>query len=561
MNNNGGGYGAPPNTNNYGANNQGNAPAYSGRYDGPRTSYNSNSNIIPDIGDLPTMASISQDPYVDAIKSLRQQKIAPRPRIPADFNRRPRWGIIQIGKEGNILHDKISLPEAANKAAVVTDIKQLIDPNLQAILTPQQLAALEERPQTILASDLAPMVFNCQRLLLLMPQTRSGFSAIDVNLRTLEQHQVYASPQAGQNEAYASLIEKAMQSADQVQIPVVSNQDSRLYHRTDAEHLSKTSPQTRYDSGDIAKRYGLKPCPLCFPESNYLEDKYEAKATPVPDNMALSQDMQATRDLTNVAARVLDANDLFSRGYRVYLLASPEYNAFSYVGGPTYISEGLLRLLESPGEIAAIVSHELAHLSLGHVTLRPPDEEEKLRQEREAKEKRRSRGVGSMIPSIVGSVVGYTTGNYWMRWGAEGLARVGQNIKISFPKHQEEEADRAAVLMSFKAGYSPEDYVITVSKMGSAAAQNTSNPWLMSHKDTQKRLDNIRTLTERLGEMEIELRKLQRVDANLSYSLRSQAQIYCDNPQKFRDFIAAYARLYNFAYPSAAQSAPPPQRR
>jgi beta-barrel assembly-enhancing protease len=53
-------------------------------------------------------------------------------------------------------------------------------------------------------------------------------------------------------------------------------------------------------------------------------------------------------------------------GYRFFALDSPEVNAFATPGGHILVTRGLLRLAGDEDELAAVLSHEIAHVALGH---------------------------------------------------------------------------------------------------------------------------------------------------------------------------------------------------
>ncbi len=53
-------------------------------------------------------------------------------------------------------------------------------------------------------------------------------------------------------------------------------------------------------------------------------------------------------------------------GYRFAVLDSPQINAFASPGGHILVTRGLLSKVESEDELAAVLAHEIAHVSLGH---------------------------------------------------------------------------------------------------------------------------------------------------------------------------------------------------
>ena len=511
-------------------------------------------NVPPDIGDAPP-------PYAESPSHARQQdqiisRITPRITepgqviIPPDFDRRPLVGIIKLDQKGFISRESVKLADSAqfNSSSILADPDRITVPGLSNKLSPHQLQALLDIPEVILSSRYAAAIFNCQRVLLLPPKSGSGYYGIEVNLRTLGKRRLNSSHNNSEAEAVSDLLGQVLKNSGSDNIPVVAAQNSYKFHRSGAAHLPKNTPQQKYATIAAARQAGLDPCPLCFPETEY-QSAYNSRAASVPDGLPLSQHPQMVERLSAVAVQLAYANHLSPQTYRVFLLDDPDYHAFAYVGGPILISDGLLNILDSPGEVASIVSHEMAHLQLGHVTLKPQSKQGSGNSNND--KKRGGSVLGSMASSALSSVVAYSTGSYWAGWGTRKAIDIGQKVKIKFPKHHEEAADREAVIMCFKAGYSPEDFVLTVNKIGSLYQQHTDNDWLIEHRKTEDRLNNIRDLVGRLGAMEVDLHSWEQDDPTLCVAWRQQVRKYLDNPQRFQDFSAAYRAVQGKKPPAA----------
>ncbi|MCL4523142.1 MAG: M48 family metalloprotease, partial [Acidobacteria bacterium] len=110
--------------------------------------------------------------------------------------------------------------------------------------------------------------------------------------------------------------------------------------------------------------------------------------------------------------------------YRFYFKDEPHFvNAGALPGGQIVIGRGLLELLESEDELAAILGHEIAHVDERHAI-------ERLQYELQ------SRKIG-------------------MR-GLYRIAQIGVVLfQMGYTKEKEDEADRVGLALTVRAGYSP----------------------------------------------------------------------------------------------------------
>lgn len=74
--------------------------------------------------------------------------------------------------------------------------------------------------------------------------------------------------------------------------------------------------------------------------------------------------------LAEIVARLVPKTGRPEESYAVTILDSPSVNAFALPSGHLYLTRGLLALAVDEAEIAAVVAHEIAHLTQRHAALR-----------------------------------------------------------------------------------------------------------------------------------------------------------------------------------------------
>ncbi|MFI5011029.1 MAG: M48 family metalloprotease [Hyphomicrobiales bacterium] len=81
-------------------------------------------------------------------------------------------------------------------------------------------------------------------------------------------------------------------------------------------------------------------------------------------------DAKADTLLDGVATRLVAASTEPGISYKITVLNSPTVNAFSLPDGHLYVTRGLLALVNSTSEIAAVLAHEMAHVTAHHAMQR-----------------------------------------------------------------------------------------------------------------------------------------------------------------------------------------------
>jgi predicted Zn-dependent protease len=139
----------------------------------------------------------------------------------------------------------------------------------------------------------------------------------------------------------------------------------------------------------------------------------------------------AHRLLTEVTERLVKASERPDEAYAVTLLDSPVVNAFALPSGRLYVTRGLLALATDTSEVAAVLAHEIAHVTLRHATAR-------------SELALRSQLVSRVVADVLNDPV---TGKQLENQSKFTLAR--------FSREQEFEADTSGVRVLAQAGYDP----------------------------------------------------------------------------------------------------------
>ena len=139
----------------------------------------------------------------------------------------------------------------------------------------------------------------------------------------------------------------------------------------------------------------------------------------------------AERLIAVIVGRLVAVSDDPTRVYKITILDSPKVNAFALPGGFLYVTRGLLSLANDSSELAAVIAHEMAHVSANHAI---------LRQERVSRD---ALGEEVVAEVLNGSAAGQ-------------IAIAANKIRLSqFSQEQELQADTIGIRLIGKAGYDP----------------------------------------------------------------------------------------------------------
>jgi predicted Zn-dependent protease len=170
--------------------------------------------------------------------------------------------------------------------------------------------------------------------------------------------------------------------------------------------------------------------------------------------------------LTDVTNRLVLATDRPDEAFQVTILNSPVVNAFALPNGRLYVTRGLLALANDTSEVAAVLSHEIAHVTLRHAS---------QRSELQAR--------SALIERVAENVLN----------DAEEAAMAqnqSRSTLASFSRAQEIEADQTGVKVLARAGFDPfgaPRFLTSLGRSGTSSDGQTGDR-LASHPSTNDRV-------------------------------------------------------------------------
>lgn len=175
-----------------------------------------------------------------------------------------------------------------------------------------------------------------------------------------------------------------------------------------------------------------------------------------------------------VAHRIIDVLDpsFDDLSWEVIVFDDDSVNAFAMPGGKVGVFTGILNVADTPDALAAVLGHEVAHLTSNHVM------------------ERARRQSGS---NVLGMIGGAAT-------GMRGMSQAAADIFVSLPfsRRQEGEADIVGLEYMAKAGFDPRA-TIALWKNMSEARNARQAEFLSTHPSDDRRLDDlVKSLTPAL---------------------------------------------------------------
>jgi len=166
--------------------------------------------------------------------------------------------------------------------------------------------------------------------------------------------------------------------------------------------------------------------------------------------------------------------------YHFWLASPSEINAFTLEGGYIYVFSGIIRILDTEDELAALLAHEIAHSDERHL----------------------AEYYDWKLPlNIVGAVMSALT-----------FGIVPNPVQRALSRRDEAEADRVGLEIMVRAGLCPKGVETLMLKLHNITSLGEPNKYVLTHPPTKERLQNVRELIDKIGVRNCKQTPLDRIE-------------------------------------------------
>ncbi|MFH2107070.1 MAG: M48 family metalloprotease [Chrysiogenia bacterium] len=245
----------------------------------------------------------------------------------------------------------------------------------------------------------------------------------------------------------------------------------------------------------------------------------------IKQQFGIYQDKDLNAYVNSVGQKMVPYSHRPKLQYHFAVLDTPVVNAFAAPGGYIYVTRGIMALMGSEAELAAVLGHEMGHVTARHSM------------------KRLSGQMLASIGLVLGSVLSKDIAK------VAGLASVGmQLLFLKFSRSDEYQADSLGVRYARQAAYSPAEmlrFFTALENMSVETGGHKLPSFLSTHPMTSDRIAKVKAM--------VSSRDVRLAVKKEPYLREVDGMVYGDNPrQGFFDNGVFYhpEMTFKFAIPN-----------
>jgi len=191
-----------------------------------------------------------------------------------------------------------------------------------------------------------------------------------------------------------------------------------------------------------------------------------------------SNDPEATARVQRIGQELVEKADAGKTPYKFqfHLLADPQtINAFALPGGQVFITTGLYKRLQTDGQLAGVLGHEMGHVAARHGA------------QQIAKQQ--------LTQGISGAAVmaSYDPNHPTKSVGASAMiALIGNLVNLKYSRFDESQADQLGVRFEAQVGYDPHAMIGVMEILKKAAGSGSQPEFFSTHPNPDHREELIK---------------------------------------------------------------------
>lgn len=239
----------------------------------------------------------------------------------------------------------------------------------------------------------------------------------------------------------------------------------------------------------------------------------------VAQSLGLVEDAALQQYVQRIGAALARESERPHLPWSFQVVDDPTPNAFALPGGFIFLTRGMMNLIDSEAELAAILGHEIGHVTARH----------SVSQMSRAQLAQFGLGLGSIFfPSAAQSF--------------GGLAQTGtQLLLLRYGRDAERQSDELGFRYALREGYEireMDDIFVTLMRLGEASGRSSLPSWLSTHPAEPERIAAAQARADTVTVSPLATRREE-------YLARVDGLVYGDNPRQgfFRDGVFLHPDL------------------
>lgn len=198
--------------------------------------------------------------------------------------------------------------------------------------------------------------------------------------------------------------------------------------------------------------------------------------TSIRNQLDLVEDDYAVEFINDLGNYLISQLETRPFTFHFYIVKENQLNAFAGPGGHIFMYTGLIETMDKIDELAAVMCHEIGHVSSRHIS-------DRLK-------KGSMLGLATMAGILAGAMIGGEAADAIIT----GSIAAAYQKQLSYSRDDERQADQAGFKYSYESGFDPSALVSALSKLQQGWGANEVPQYLLTHPLGPERMSSLEAL-------------------------------------------------------------------